>query len=300
MTGLVAPFPEDIEALRRLILEMRLPPVWTLEGTEARMLYRERALGGRPNWRPALDDLPVVVDDVDTGLDLPPMRRYRPAPIEATTETALVWLHGGGWVLGDLDTADPVARTACVATGWTVLSVDYRCAPISPFPAAVTDTLLAVDWACERYPRVIVGGDSAGGTLAAVAAQERPVAGQVLVYPATDPLLTSESAHDFTEGPFLTRRDMEWFYEQYLQAEGDREHPWALLRPPTSTVPAVVFTVGHDPLRDEGIAYARSLPDVEHLHAPELYHGAFGQSGLLPSAAVRADEVWRAAVRLVR
>lgn len=299
MTPLVAPLPDDIEGVRQMLLELRLPPVWTLEAAEARMLYRERSLGGRASWRPALDDLPVLVDDLDTGLDLPPMRRYRPASGGSTAETVLVWLHGGGWVLGDLDTADPVARTACAATGWTVVSVDYRCAPISPFPAAVTDTLLAVDWARDRFSRVVVGGDSAGGTLAAVAAQERPVDGQVLVYPATDPLLTSESAHAFTEGPFLTRRDMEWFYEQYLQGAGDREHPWALLRPAASTVPAVVLTVGHDPLRDEGIAYARSLPVVEHVHAPELYHGAFGQSGLLPSAAVRANEVWRAAQRLV-
>jgi acetyl esterase len=299
MTDLVAPFPADIEAVREMLLDLRLPPVWTLEAAEARMLYRERSLGGRANWRPPLDAMPVVVDDVDTGLDLPPLRRYRPAAADARAETALVWLHGGGWVLGDLDTADPVARTACAATGWTVLSVDYRCAPISPFPAAVTDALLAVDWATERHGTVVVGGDSAGGTLAAVAAQERPVAGQVLVYPATDPMLESESAHAFTEGPFLTRRDMEWFYDQYLRGPGDREHPWARLRPAASTVPAVVLTVGHDPLRDEGIAYARSLPVVEHVHAAELYHGAFGQSGLLPSAAARADEVWRAAQRLV-
>lgn len=294
MTDLATPFPEDVEAARRMLLEMRLPPVWSLAADEARTLYRDRALGGRALWQPALDTLPVVVDDVESGLDLPAMRRYRP-PSGTDDGTVLVWLHGGGWVLGDLDTADAVARTACVATGWTVVSVDYRCAPISPFPAAVTDTLLALDWALERFPRVVVGGDSAGGTLAAVGGQERPVHGQVLVYPATDPSLSSPSAHAFTEGPFLTRRDMEWFYDQYLQSPPDRDHPWALLRPAASTVPAVVLTVGHDPLRDEGIAYAASLPGAVHIHAPELYHGAFGQSGFLPSAAVRTAEVWAAA-----
>lgn len=298
MTGLMSPFPDDVEAVRRMLLDMRLPPIWSLTADEARMLYRERSLSGRSLWQPLIDEIPVVGEDVDTGLELPPMRCYRPAGA-GPDGTVLVWLHGGGWVLGDLDTADAVARTACASTGWTVLSVDYRCAPISPFPAAVTDTLLALDWALARYPRVVVGGDSAGGTLAAIGAQERAVAGQVLVYPATDPSLSSASAHAFTDGPFLTRRDMEWFYEQYLPAAGDRRHPWALLQPPTTTVPAVVLTVGHDPLRDEGMAYAAVLPVVEHIHAPELYHGAFGQSGFLPSGAVRAAQVWSAALRML-
>jgi len=186
--------------------------------------------------------------------------------------------------------------------------VDYGCAPEHPFPRAVDDAIAGVDWLLGQGGDVVVAGDSAGATLAAVAARQlsaRPgLVGQVLVYPATDPSLSSESAHEFVEGPFLTRRDMEWFYDRYLGA-GDRADPRAdLAGHPSSSpsVPAIVFTVGHDPLRDEGIDYARALADaggeVEWIHAPDLYHGAFTQAGVLPTAGDRVRQVCAAAQRL--
>jgi acetyl esterase len=126
--------------------------------------------------------------------------------------------------------------------------------------------------------------------------------GQVLVYPATDPTMTTGSYRTFVEGPFLARRDMEWFYDQYLGPTGDRADvrvDVARGLSSAATVPAVVFTVGHDPLRDEGIAYAEALREqgetVTWIHAPELFHGSFTQSGVLPSSAARVTEVWAAA-----
>ncbi|MDP1877424.1 MAG: alpha/beta hydrolase [Actinomycetota bacterium] len=313
----IAPLAPDCARLREDLIAMAMPPIWELDAAEARMLYRERVLGSRDAWRPPLDRLPVLVDDLPQDLSLPAMRRYR--AFDGDTDgvddgdTCLLWFHGGGWVLGDLDTSDAVCRTACAATGWVVVSVDYRCAPISRFPAAVDDALAAADWALAAFARVIVGGDSAGGTLAAVVAQHRGshagLVGQVLIYPAVDPSLSTASAHEFVDGPFLTRRDMEWFYGQYLASATDATDPRADLVAgyagrPAAAVPAVVFTVGHDPLRDEGIGYVRLLGDrghaVEWIHAPDLYHGAFSSSGFLPTAAARADEVWAASRRLLR
>ncbi|MDI1290617.1 MAG: alpha/beta hydrolase fold domain-containing protein, partial [bacterium] len=162
-----------------------------------------------------------------------------------------------------------------------------------------------------HHARVVVGGDSAGGNLAAAVAQQRGghpgLVGQVLVYPATDPTLGYPSAMEIVEGPFLTRRDMEWFYDQYVPGASDRSsmlvdlvgdfHVRAI-----EPTPAIVLTVGHDPLRDEGVAYAQLLADigtpVTWLHAPELFHGAFSQSGFLRSAAARVDEVWSTAHRM--
>ena len=310
---IVVPLAADCEELRRDLITRELPPVAALEPAEARRLSREGNLAVAAAWQPPLDTLPVDVSDlpeVDGAGALAPMRRYVPRsdPRPATT---LVWLHGGGWVLGDLDTTDAAARMACALTGFEVISVDYRCAPASRFPAAAQDVLAAVEWVLCARDRVVVGGDSAGGNLAGMVAQQRGehphLVGQVLVYPCTDPSLGSASAQSFVDGPFLSRSDMEWFYDQYLRDEADFTDPLVDLAGAASAaklpaVPAVVLTVGHDPLRDEGIAYARLLArqdqQVTWIHAPELFHGAFTQSGILPSAALRVGEVWSAAERL--
>lgn len=308
MTPLIGPLAPDCEVLRQSLIDDPLPPVWQLAAQSARRIHRSRILAALPDWRPALESLPVAVDDLPGQDSMPAMRRYRHEG--SIPDTCVVWLHGGGWVLGDLDTADATARTACDATGWTVLAVDYRCAPAAPFPAAVTDALAAADWALSRYERVVIGGDSAGANLAAVVAQQRghhrSLVGQVLVYPVVDTRMDSPSAREFVEGPLLTRRDMEWFFDQYVPNEADRDSSLIDLRTGFADrgvvpVTAVVLTVGHDPLRDEGIAYARLLDDNAHevtwIHAPELHHGAFTQSGFLSSAAVRVREVWSAARR---
>jgi len=286
--SLVAPFPADVERLRQSLLDDPLPTVSELGAPAAQQMYRDRARAVRQQW-----NAPTNM----TVREIPGAREYIPM---APTDTCLIWVHGGGWVLGDVDSADPVVRTIVDRTGWRVISVNYRLAPQHPFPAAIDDVHEAVDR--TTADRKLIGGDSAGGNLAAVVAHERAFDGHILIYPCVDPSLSSPSAQEFTEGPFLTRADMEWFYRQYNESPVGNPridiseinvHGWA---------PTLSYTVGHDPLRDEGLALAERLRvsgvPMEHLHAPELYHGSFGISGLLPSSQARVDQIWSAAQRM--
>ena len=302
---LIAPLAPDCEALRiELIAAQGTGPV-PIDPVDVQQQHRSQAPLRRSKWRPDPDTIPVsAADDVIGGV---PVRRYAPLgnPSPATT---LVWLHGGGWVFGDIDTADPVARTACDLTGWAVVSVDYRLAPQHPFPAGVDDSIAVTAALLDLGQRVVIGGDSAGGNLAAVAARHfighDGLAGQVLVYPCIDPSLATPSASEFVDGPFITRAGLEWCYFHYLDGTSPQDPRVDLTGPvPVGLPPAVVLTVGHDPLRDEGIAYARALVNAgvrtRHFHAPDSFHGSFGLSGSLPSAASEAERVWASAVDLM-
>ncbi len=203
------------------------------------------------------------------------VRIYRP---EDQPLGILVYFHGGGWVVGNLDTHDASCRALANATPCVVVAVDYRLAPEHKFPAAVEDAYAATVWAFEnraglldRGSRVAVGGDSAGGNLAAVVAlmardQGYPkVAYQLLIYPVTDYNLDTESYRAYGEGYFLTRQKMAWYWELYLRGEADGAHPYAsVLRAPdvSGVAPALVITAEYDVLRDEGEAYARRLWDA--------------------------------------
>jgi acetyl esterase len=305
---LAVPLAADCEALRQSLIDDPLPPVWSLDAVTARDLHKQGLYRLRAAWQPPLDTLPVVTEDVAADGGQVAMRAYRPvsAAEGPADRPTIMWMHGGGWVLGDLDTADAAARTACVLTGFDVVSVDYRCAPVSRFPAAADDALTAARWLLDQGRRVVVAGDSAGASLAAGVAQELGardgLVGQVLIYPATNPNLSTASAASFIEGPFLTRRDMEWFFDQYLDGPADRSDTRVdldrgLTRPDLEPVKTVLLTVGHDPLRDEGIAYGKRLAElgfaVTWIHAPELFHGAFTQSGVLPSSDRRVRQIWR-------
>ncbi|MCW3066744.1 MAG: esterase [Solirubrobacterales bacterium] len=187
---------------------------------------------------------------------------------------ALLYLHGGGWVIGSAQSFDSFSRALANATGWLVATVDYRLAPEHPFPAAVEDSWAALRWLAEDATvhgvssgRLAVGGDSAGGNLAAVVARRArdsggpPVERQVLLNPVTDPRMDSDSYRDLGEGHGLSREAMEWFWEQYLQG-ADPETPdvaparWTDLAGLPS---ALVLTASHDPLRDEGEDFAHRL-----------------------------------------
>lgn len=207
-----------------------------------------------------------------------PARLYAP-PGEASG-TLVVFFHGGGFVFGSLDSHyDVTCRALCAGAGCHVLSVDYRLAPEHPFPAAVQDADLALEWATAEAAalgadphRIVLAGGSAGGNLAAVAAlrardRGRPVpCGQLLFYPVTDAPGSTPSYRDFAQGYYLTRADMDWFWRQYVPDPAQETEPAAApLRAAdvAGLPPALIVTAGHDPLRDEAEAYAARLQQAE-------------------------------------
>jgi len=187
----------------------------------------------------------------------------------------IVYLHGGGWVLYELDTFNPICRDLANAAGAIVVAVAYRLAPEHPFPAAVDDAYAAVRWVAEHAgavggdgSRIAVAGDSSGGNLSAVTAlrcREQggpPLAFQLIINPVTDCDLDTESYREYAEGLFLTREQMRWYWDHYVPDPAERVHPWASpLRAAdlNGLPPALVFTAENDPLRDEGEAYAARL-----------------------------------------
>lgn len=223
-----------------------------------------------------------------------PLRTY--TPHRRDTDTALVWCHGGGWVTGDLGYSDGFCRQLADGLGCVVHSVDYRLAPEHPFPAAVEDVLRAVTDVGSGAP-VIVAGDSAGGNLAAVCAQELRVAGQVLVYPVLDSDTTRDS-YRRNDGVVIGSREMHWFFDRYVPDPAHRTAPrFAPLRAPSvdGVAPTVLVVAGHDPLHDEGVEYGRRLRaagvPVTLLDFASLGHGFLRFTGPVPAAAEAAARI---------
>jgi acetyl esterase len=289
--------PELAAAIERLAADGWLP-LTRPDVAEARRNYRDLAL-----IRRGADAVPVasVRDDVVTGPDADVVVRvYAPEEPRGVT---VVWLHGGGWVLGDLDTADAAARRVARALGATVVSVDYRLAPEHPHPAALQDAHAVLRWASTRFDgRLVVGGDSAGAGLAAgcalLARDWGPrLDAQLLLYPGLDPTMSHPSVTENAGGPFLTAADMRWFWERYVPTEQARLDPSvnlgeaARLGELADLAPAVVATADLDPLRDEGLVHAAAMRaagvTVSELHGQGLVHGYFGLGAA--SAAARAE-----------
>jgi acetyl esterase/lipase len=197
-----------------------------------------------------------------------PARVYEPVPNPVGT---VVYYHGGGWVLGCLDEFDAVCRALAVASGARVVSVDYRLAPEHRFPAAVDDAFAALVRVAERHPGepIVIAGDSAGGNLAAVSALRAREAGgpeialQVLVYPVVDCDLTRPSYAECSGSDlFLNTAEMVWFWDHYAPDASERAHPFASPIRASDLAglpPAYIVVAQHDPLRDEGLAYAAAL-----------------------------------------
>jgi acetyl esterase len=296
--------PLDLFAQRvlDLIRESGRPPYETLQPNAARALYRAARFVLQPD--PA--EVAEVRDLSAPGLAGPVnLRLYRARGTRADDVLpALVFFHGGGWVLGDLDSHDRVCRTVANAAGSAVIAVEYRLAPEDKFPAAVEDSIGATEWIAANAAslgidatRLAVGGDSAGGTLAAVvaiAARDRGGPAlhlQVLVYPATDLALDLDSHRRFTSDLPLTHATMVWFRDLYLRTEADRTD-WRAspLRAADhrNLPPAFVVTAGFDPLRDEGDAYARRLAEggavVAHHCCESQIHGFLTMGRIIPEA----------------
>jgi acetyl esterase len=228
------------------------------------------------------------------------VRSYLPPAAQALGADLplVVFIHGGGWVVGSLDTADSVCRALANRVPCRVVSVDYRLAPEHPFPAAVEDSWAVTRWALEQSARVAVAGDSAGGNLAAVMALRAkeaglPIAFQLLIYPVTDHSFDTASYSANASGFGLTEPGMRWYWDQYL-AGADGGHPEASpmrAEDLSGAAPALVVVCEYDPLRDEGVAYAERLQaagvPVRLSEYEGMIHGFFG----LDSVIDRADDV---------
>jgi acetyl esterase len=225
-----------------------------------------------------------------------PGRLYSSA--EPGAKTLLLYLHGGGFVVGDLDTHDAPCRVLCRHAGVDVLAVAYRLAPEHPFPGYVDDARAAYEWAAGEFARVAVAGDSAGGNLAATLAIEYDPALALLIYPAVDASRVRRSRELFGSGFFLTDELMEWYTGHFLPEGSDAGDPLRspLLSPRLAeSAPALVVTAGFDPLRDEGEAYAAALReagvDVLLRRFPGLFHGFINSIGASPSSHAALVEV---------
>jgi acetyl esterase len=280
-------------------------------------MYRE----GRTAVSPEPPDVASVRDLAAPGLGGPiPLRLYRGAGTGDGPLPVLMFFHGGGWVIGDLDTHDVVCRQLANFAGCAVVSVDYRLAPEHKFPAAVEDCIAATAWVAAEGDalgldgaRMAVGGDSAGGNLAAVVslfARDHGVPAlcmQLLIYPATDFGMQHGSYITRGEGYGLTHGTMKWFRDAYLRSDADTDD-WRAsplrVKDLLGLPPAYIITAGFDPLSDEGVAYAERLAaagvKVRHVHLPGQIHGFVNMGKLIPAAGEamnRAGEALREAFR---
>jgi acetyl esterase len=276
-----------------LALRERLgEPVWDehLSVERARRLTREEAFLARGTRTVRVGG---VEDLVVEGL---PARKYTSA--EPGEKPLLLYLHGGGFVVGDLDTHDAPCRVLCRHAGVDVLAVEYRKAPEHPFPGYLEDARTAFGWASERYERVTVAGDSAGGNLAATLAIEFDPVLALLIYPVVDATQERRSRKLFGKGFFLTDELMQWYTGHFLADDLDPADPLIspLLSPRLGeSAPALVVTAGFDPLRDEGEAYADALREagvpVLLRRFPGLFHGFINSIGASPSSSDALVEV---------
>jgi acetyl esterase len=305
-------------ALLDLIEQRGLPPTHTLTPAEARTSYRER----RFFTQPEAPNVALVRDLAADGPHGPiSLRLYRPLGSSGDSVLpVLVYYHGGGFVIGDLDTHDVLCRQLANGAGCAVVAVDYRMAPEFPFPYAVEDCLAATYWV-KRNAEVLgldaahlaVGGDSAGGNLAAVVshlardAGDLQIAFQLLIYPATDQRLGTLSHQTNGEGYLLTRDTIAYFMNQYIPDKVFNLDPRVspLLHTDLSHLPpAFVLTAGYDPLRDEGLQYSQALSEagnrVTHICFERQIHGFILMGKVLEEAnaavAICASELRRALV----
>jgi acetyl esterase len=305
----------EVQAFLDLLGQLGGPDTSELTPAEARAAYQQLyAMVPKADIADMVDRLvPGPAGDV-------PVRVYTPATGSAP-RPVLVWFNGGGFVIGDLDTTDNTARSLANRAGAIVVSVDYRLAPEHPFPAAVDDAVEVTRWVAQHAEelggdasRLAVGGHSAGANLAAVVCQLAKAIGgpaialQVLCCPATDASTTRPSMDQNGTGYFLTRATMQWFIDTYVGANGA-----AVSNPRVSPLlaaqlaglpPAVVITAEHDPLRDEGEAYADALRDagvhVDHRCYDGEIHDFYTLEGILPDADDALDHLGTAITESLR
>src|ERR1700716_2825120 len=300
----------DAAAVYKAFQEANRPPYETVSPAEARELYLKGRVVSNPE-PPELASVEPLAIPSPTGSI--PARIYTPVrPRQANgLAPCLVFYHGGGWVIGDLDSHDVVCRKLANEGELIVISVDYRLAPEHKFPAAVDDAIEAAKWIAANAKqlgidaaRLMVGGDSAGGNLAAVVALAArdgdgpKLAGQVLIYPATDFAMKHPSHSEPETSILLTHSVIKWFCDHYRSGPADVDN-WRASPARAKTLaglpPAYVLTAGGDPLRDEGDEYAKRLKQdgvpITYRHFAGQFHGFFTMGKLLNQANIAASEI---------
>lgn len=296
----------DARNLLERLNQRSAPPISTLPLNEARSMFKKMAVRAAP---PSEQVLNVVSKTCPIDRGSIPVRLYTPADVTTEPAPLIVFIHGGGWMLGDLDDFDPFCRSLAVRSKCRVASVGYRLAPEHPFPAGIQDVRSALIWLISNakelsvdVSRIGLVGDSAGGNLAAAVCQMgftlKPRA-LALIYPCTDLTMSSPSHSDFAEGYLLTRASLLWFRQQYLPTNIEPSDPRVspLHGPVISGLKdALVITAGYDPLRDEGRAFAEKLRAENVRTQYECYqsmiHGFITMGGQIPAAE---EAVWQVA-----
>jgi len=300
----------DAAAVFKAFQDAGRPPYESGTPAEARELYLKGRVVSNPEPPELKSVQPLAIPSPAGSI---PARIYTPMTLRQAAGMApcLVFFHGGGWVIGDLDSHDVVCRKLADAGQLIVISVDYRLAPEHKFPAAVDDAITATAWIAANArqlgidaSKLSVGGDSAGGNLATVvslAARDSngpAISGQVLIYPATDFAMTHPSHREPETSILLTHSVIRWFRDHYLNGAADAAD-WRASPARAATLaglpPAYVLTAGADPLRDEGDEYAQRLNDagvpVTHRSFPGQFHGFITMGKLLQQANVAAAEI---------
>lgn len=276
------PLDSQVQAFLDQLSALNVPPFSAISIEQARENIGWTAGSGEPEPVAHVENraVPGPAGDI-------PVRIYTPqgsAPFPI-----LVFFHGGGFVMGDLDSYDGICRSLTNQVGSIVVSVDYRLAPEHKFPAAPEDCYAATKWVAEHAAtlqgdpsRIAIGGDSAGGNLTAVVAQMARDRGgpslvfQLLLYPATDLKTTCPSIQEYGKGYFLTKEDLEWFYDHYLNSADEKANPLASPLYATNLrglPPALIITAEYDPLHDEGELYGQKLKEAGVPVARSRYDG---------------------------
>jgi acetyl esterase len=303
--------PQVAQLLERAA-KSQLPPYWQVPAAVARRLYRD-VRGPLTPDPPAVESSYLLLAPGQAGPI--PVRAYRPkGAAKDEILPALVYYHGGGWVIGDLDTHDVVCRTLANGARCAVFSVEYRKAPEAPFPAAVDDCFEALKFVSSQAEklkidpaRIATGGDSAGGNLATVIAlvardaRGPALAFQLLIYPGTDQRMGHPSIERNGDGYLLTKKTMEYFRGHYLPNKADYEDWRAsplLAKTLAGLPPAYVMTCGYDPLVDEGRAYFERLKkegvSAEYREYPDMVHGFITMGRALDTSGAALAECARA------
>jgi acetyl esterase len=290
-----------VKAMLAQMAELAMPKLWELAPPAARTAMRSSVFrgGNEPIGNSEDRKIPGPAGDI-------PVRVYSPVDAASDTLPGLVFFHGGGFVIGDLETHDDMCRVLSNQAGCRVVAVDYRLAPEHVFPAAVEDCWAATKFVAAHArdfgidpARLAVGGDSAGGNLSAVVAQLAKQAGgpalvfQLLIYPVTQlgSSVETRSMRENAKGYFLEKEGMDWFTRCYVPDPAHRDDPRVsplLCKDLSGLPPAYVITAGYDPLRDEGKDYADALDragvSVTYVHYPSMVHGFFSFRSLVPKA----------------